>query len=182
MTPLKRVYSAFLSKILEDEWQQWTMEEIEADMAEILDAAIVRFKFPRVCLKHDEKKFFDDLDIIEIQIIATYMKCEWLNRNIMTWENVKPLYEERDFSQANLLDKLNATLEAERYNALQLESIYYRSVKGRPFRYRRLAGRPVPYLDPPPKPDYYPHHRPHPDSKPHPHPHHGKKEHERFDC
>jgi hypothetical protein len=30
--------------------------------------------------------------------LATYMKCEWLNRTILTWENVKPLYEERDFS------------------------------------------------------------------------------------
>ena len=34
----------------------------------------------------------------EVQILATYMKCEWLNRTILTWENVKPLYEERDFS------------------------------------------------------------------------------------
>jgi hypothetical protein len=41
------------------------------------------------------------------------MKVEWLNRCIMTWENVKPLYVERDFSQANLLDKLNAMLKSE---------------------------------------------------------------------
>ena len=46
------------------------------------------------------------------------MKCEWLNRSIMTWENVKPLYEERDFSQANLLDKLKNTLESERFKCL----------------------------------------------------------------
>ena len=51
------------------------------------------------------------------------MKCEWLNRTILTWENVKPLYEERDFSQANLLDKFNQMLEAEKYNALKLERI-----------------------------------------------------------
>ncbi len=140
MTPLKRVYAAFLSKILEDEWQQWTMEEIETDLIEILDAAIVRFKFPRSSLEHDEENFFDNLETIEIQIIASYMKCEWLNRNIMTWENVKPLYEERDFSQANLLDKLISALESERMNALQLESIYYRSVNGKPFKYRKLAG------------------------------------------
>lgn len=140
MTPLKRVYAAFLSKILEDEWQHWTMEEIEADLIEILDAAIVRFKFPRVSLEHDKESFFNELGTIEIQILASYMKCEWLNRNIMTWENVKPLYEERDFSQANLLDKLTSALESERSNALQLESIYYRSVKGKPFEYRKLAG------------------------------------------
>jgi len=41
------------------------------------------------------------------------MKCEWLNRTILTWENVKPLYVERDFSQANLIDKFNQMLAAE---------------------------------------------------------------------
>ena len=68
------------------------------------------------------------------------MKCEWLNRCIMTWENVKPLYEERDFSQANLLDKLESALEAERKRAEKRESIYYRSRNGKPFDFSRLAG------------------------------------------
>jgi hypothetical protein len=31
-------------------------------------------------------------------------------------------------------------LEAEKYNALKLERVYYRSRKGKSFRYRRLAG------------------------------------------
>jgi hypothetical protein len=68
------------------------------------------------------------------------MKCEWLNRCILTWENVKPLYVERDFSQANLLDKLSAMLKAERDNAEKMESIYYRSRKGKPFNFSKLAG------------------------------------------
>ena len=68
------------------------------------------------------------------------MKCEWLNRTIMTWENVKTLYEERDFSQANLIDKLNEKLTQEKTNGKNLESIYYRSIKGKPFGYSRLAG------------------------------------------
>ena len=67
------------------------------------------------------------------------MKCEWLNRCIMTWENVKPLYVERDFSQANLLDKLNNTLKYERENAEKMESIYYRSRSGKPFNFSKLA-------------------------------------------
>jgi hypothetical protein len=68
------------------------------------------------------------------------MKVEWLNRCIMTWENVKPLYEERDFSQANLLDKLKAALEFEEKKAKTRESTYYRSRNGKPFEYSRLAG------------------------------------------
>ena len=76
---------------------------------------------------------------MEVQIIANYMKCEWLNRCIMTWDNVKPLYDERDFSPANLLDKLRQQVDKERANARELESIYYRSIDGKPFDYTALG-------------------------------------------
>lgn len=140
MTPFSKVYAAFLSRILEDEWQQWMLEEAEQDWRQIMENAITWFKFPRVSLEHDDDGFVSDLGQAEIQIIADYMKCEWLNRCIMTWENVKPLYEERDFSQANLLDKLKSTLESERKNAQWRESIYYRSRDGKPFDFSKLAG------------------------------------------
>ena len=140
MTPFDKVYAAFLSRILEDEWAQWMMDEAEQDWRQIMENAITWFKFPRVSLEHDEDGFFDNLTSAEIQIIADFMKCEWLNRCIMTWENVKPLYEERDFSQANLLDKLGSALESEKKSARERESIYYRSRNGKPFDYSKLAG------------------------------------------
>lgn len=31
MTPYSAVYDAFLSRILEDEWDKWLIEEAEAD-------------------------------------------------------------------------------------------------------------------------------------------------------
>lgn len=141
MTELQVVYDAFLGKMLEDEWLNWDLEEIEQDWKTLLKAALPWFKFPRVSLDLDENEeyFEDDLNNEEVQIIATYMKCEWLNRTILTWENVKPLYEERDFSQANLLDKFNDTLAVEKKNAARLEAIYYRSIKRKPFGYRQMA-------------------------------------------
>ena len=141
MTPIQKVYDAFLSKMLEDEWLNWTEEEIQMDWRSLLDEAIPYFKFPRVDLTiNDEDQFEGDLTNVEVQIIATYMKCEWLNRTILTWENIKPLYVERDFSQANLIDKLKALLEREEYKALKLERVYYRSRDGQPFDYKKLAG------------------------------------------
>lgn len=140
MTDLQVVYDAFLARILEDEWSSWEVDVAKEDWRQILGAAITWFKFPRVSLEIVDEKFEGDLGNEEIQILADFMKCEWLNRCIMTWENVKPLYEERDFSQANLLDKLKTMLEEERMNALYRESIYYRSIKGRPFKYSKLAG------------------------------------------
>ena len=139
MTPYSRVYEAFLARILEDEWEHWLIEEAEADWRHILEMALPWFKFPRVDLSHNDEGFSGDLGHEEIQIIANFMKVEWLNRCIMTWENIKPLYVERDFSHANLLDKLQNTLNAEKAKAQELESIYYRSRKGRPFDFSKLA-------------------------------------------
>ena len=139
MTSFDAVYEAFLSKILDDEWETWDQEDMEQDLATLLKGAIVRFKFPRKSLEYEGESFKEDLSDEEIQILASYMKCEWLNRSILTWENVKPLYEERDFSQANLLDKFNAMLAAEQKNAAKLEAIYYRSINKKPFAYRNLA-------------------------------------------
>ena len=143
MTPYTKVYEAFLARILEDEWENWLIDEAMADWEQILHMAIPHFKFPRVSLEEVDGGFSGDLGIEEIQILANFMKVEWLNRCIMTWENVKPLYVERDFSQANLLDKLNAMLKNEQENAEKMESIYYRSRKGRPFDFSKLATKGV---------------------------------------
>ena len=140
MTPFSKVYDAFLSRILEDEWQNWLIEEAQQDWFQIMSNAITWFKFPRVSLEFNENGFVDDLSNEEIQIIADFMKCEWLNRCIMTWENVKPMYEERDFSQANLLDKLKSLQETQEEKAAKREANYYRSRKGKPFDFSKLAG------------------------------------------
>ena len=140
MTSLREVYDSFLSKILEDEYGYWTEEEVYADLYQILRAAIVRFKFPRTNLAIiDKEKFQSDLSDLEVEILSSYMVVEWLNRNIMSWEQIKPLYEERDFSQANLIDKLTNLLEVEKKKASELEGIYYRSVNRKPFNYNKLA-------------------------------------------
>ena len=145
MTPIKEVYDAFFVKMLEDDYSDWEENEISQDLFGLLKGALPRFKFPRPSLKiidneEEDKCFEGDLEIQEIEILATYMKCEWLNRSILTWENVKPEYIERDFSKANLIDKLNNTLAEERKEARRLEAIYYRSVNGKPFNFNKLAG------------------------------------------
>lgn len=140
MTSFVKVYDAFLSRILEDEWDHWQIEEAQQDWYQIMINALSWFKFPRTSLEYNEDGFINDLSNEEIQIIADFMKCEWLNRSIMTWENVKPLYEERDFSQANLLDKLKDILENQEEKARQREALYYRSRQGKPFDFSRLAG------------------------------------------
>ena len=140
-TPYQKIYEAFLVKLPSDndEWDGWLREETEEDMRHILESAIPYFKFPRISLERDENGFANELKSEEIEIIATYMKCEWLNRQILSLENIGPQYDERDYSPANQLAKLNELLKATQNRAAKLESFYYRSIQGKPFKYSQWA-------------------------------------------
>lgn len=134
------VYTAFLSRMTDDEWETWEEDALKQDLRELLKAAISWFKFPSSSMDGDEVGFFEELKPQEIQILASYMKVEWLNRTIHHYENVRPLYEERDFSQANLLSKFTVLLSVERKNARILESLFYRAEDHKPYDYSVLAG------------------------------------------
>jgi len=157
-TPLLKVYDAFLARITADEW---TLEEelaiVERDWQELLRMAIFRFKYPRVKLDIEEVEtdsssdnphelkvyqFTSDLTNDEIQLLALYMKHEWIKRCIASWENIRQLYADKDFSQANHLDKLNK-LEAAVANEIhQAVGIYDRSRGKRPANlFKKLAGK-----------------------------------------
>ena len=139
MTSFDDIYDAFLGKMTEDEWEAWTEEEMAVDFRNLLEAAIPWFKFPRVSLERTDEGFVEDLKNEEIQILASFMKCEWLNRTILSWENIKPLYDERDFSPAKLLNEFRELLVKEETKARKLESLYYRSIDGKPYRYDKWA-------------------------------------------
>lgn len=141
-TPYQTVYDAFLAKIQEDEWDDITqLASYQLDWYMLLESAIVYFKFPRISLERDTSGFINTLTTAEIQVIATYMKVEWLKRTILTWENVRAFYSEADFSQANLIDKLIKLQEVTQRKADELQHIYYRSINGRPFPFSNLAGK-----------------------------------------
>ena len=139
-TSFQAIYDSFLPKMLEDEWVYWNEVDVNKDLKDLLMGAIPHFKFPHADLTIEDEAFKGELSNSEIQILANYMKCEWLERTILTWENVKPLYDERDFSQANLLDKFKALLEKTEKKAEKLEATYYRSRAHTPFDFTQLAG------------------------------------------
>ena len=147
MTPYQVIYDAFLAKIREDEWcNEIDIEMILADWRAILESALPLFKFPRINLSNRDDCGFDaQLTNEEIQILANLMKEEWLSRTINTWENVRVMYDERDFSQANLLDKFIKLLEHTQDKNKRLQKQYSRAVVDKdgikkPFDYTKLAG------------------------------------------
>ena len=155
-----KVYDAFLARITADEW---TLEEelaiVERDWQELLQMAIFRFKYPRVSLDIEEVdqnneddsldspklkmyQFVNDLTNDEIQILALYMKHEWVKRCINSWENIRQLYADKDFSQANHLDKLIKLEAAVSLEIHKAEGIYDRSRSKRPADlFKKLAGK-----------------------------------------
>lgn len=62
MTPYSVIYSAFLAKQTDDEWENWTIHEINADFRQMLESAIPYFKFPRISLERDNRGFKEDLN------------------------------------------------------------------------------------------------------------------------
>ena len=140
MVSLMDVYDSFLSKVNEDDWAHCYSEDdlkwFTKDWRAFLNSAIPYFKFPRCSLKRhydedfpEDSYFEDDLNDQEIQIIATLMKKEWLDRTINTWENVKAMYDERDFSQANLLDKFIKLSDKTEKQCIKLQKLYSRSIQ-----------------------------------------------------
>ena len=155
-TPFLKVYDAFLARITADEW---TLEEelaiVERDWQELLRMSIFRFKYQRVSLEVEEVEledarpqqlklyqFVEDLTNDEIQLLALYMKHEWIKRCIASWENIRQLYADKDFSQANHLDKLNKLEAAVALEVHKAEGIYDRSRSKRPADlFKKLAGK-----------------------------------------
>lgn len=149
-TSFVQVYDAFLARITADEW---TLEEelaiVERDWRQLLKMAIFRFKYPRVSLEIEEStdensvyQFTEDLTNDQIQLLALYMKHEWVKRCIASWENIRQLYADKDFSQANHLDKLNKLEAAIALEVQHAEGIYDRSRFKRPANlFRKLAGK-----------------------------------------
>lgn len=153
-TPLQRVYDAFLARISSDEWT--LPEEIDTaqrDWRMLLDMAIFRFRFPRIVLDIIDategtgeeypvldEYFVNTITQKEIQVLATYMKHEWIRRCIASWEEVKMLYSNKDFSQANHLDKLIKASDQIDKECDKNAATYSRSVGNLPFDYTQFAG------------------------------------------
>lgn len=144
-TKLQKVYDTFLSKVEADEWMETEfLDIVKKDWKMLLDDAISRFRYPRVSLEYDEisEEFLEDLNNDEIQILASFMKLGWTERCIATWDNIRQLYSDKDFSQANFLDKINKTAIQVRDDCRYRLDRYDRAVNYKPNKiFSRLAGK-----------------------------------------
>lgn len=145
-TQFQTIYDAFLSKVEADEWMMDPCYQDEAvqDWKKLLEGAVFHFRYPRISLDYNEDGFVEDLTNDEIQILATYMKLEWVRRCIANWDNLRQLYSDKDFgySGANFLDKLDKTDELLTKEVRSMIDKYGRSAKYKPDAiFGKLAGK-----------------------------------------
>lgn len=147
-TPYRDIYDAFLAKVKEDEWTDLSeLEYYIEDWCALLHSALTFFKFPRFdTTLNDEAQCFENAVLTreEIEIIANLMKQEWLDRIINSWDQVKVMYDERDFSPANMIAQLIKLSEATMKKTRMLQKNYSRSINNqgikKPFDYTQFGG------------------------------------------
>lgn len=145
-TQFSEVYDFLLAKTDAKEWA-WTedLEALEEDWQMLLRIAIQNFLFPRISLDFivDEEthkvSFVEEITDAEKQVLATYMKHEWLKRCITNWKNIEMLYHDKDFKISGKAAHLNALINLEAVYDEECKKIankYSRKV----FDYTKLAG------------------------------------------
>lgn len=147
-TPYQEVYDAFLAKVKEDEWTD--LSEIDyylEDWKALLHSALPFFKFPRFDTTLDDtNNCFANANLTreEIEILANLMKQEWLDRIINSWDQVKVMYDERDFSPANMVAQLIKLSDATMKKVRSLQKNYSRAINNegikKPFDYTQFGG------------------------------------------
>ena len=137
-TPFKKIYEVFLSKIEQDVWDLTIeLNNLEEDWFMLLRSAVNRFMFPRVSLEFDkeEQAFIEELGEQEIQLLATFMKNEWLKRALYSWTLIRQEYSTKDFqltSQANHMEKLKELVELSDYECKHMINLYSRVIEHKP--------------------------------------------------
>lgn len=131
--PLSDLYKAFLRLADTDDWDDLSSEillqKAEADWFDLYQSAKLLFKFPNNSLESTDGENFDNnISDAEISVLAEYMKFEFLDRIVNSWENIKTQYHEKDFSSANLLKSLNETANRAEKKARSKEKAFYRTL------------------------------------------------------
>lgn len=140
ITPFKVIYDSFFTLVTDDMYLEWYEDETQADVRNILLAALPKFEYPRfkiydyTLVNDDEPEILEDqfnfvLDREEINILTTLMMIEWFTRQIATADITKQKYSSSDFkftSQANHLAKLLELRKTYRTDVTYLQRLYGR--------------------------------------------------------
>ena len=118
-TKFTEVYDRFFDKITDDMYLELTELDTKKDCQSLLINAIPKFEFPKKPLtyelmKNDEDDaslFKEDLSLEEINILASLMLEEWLQRQITSIDNTRQKYYGSSFKLTSQAAHLNALMK-----------------------------------------------------------------------
>jgi hypothetical protein len=102
----------FLNKITDPDLASLLPDTIDSILNEYLNSAIVRFQKCKKDINNFDdvlQQFTDDLNQVEIEILANWMVYEWASQQVYRVELLRQSLSSKDYamySQANHLDKM----------------------------------------------------------------------------
>ena len=145
-TPFFIIYNRFLSKITDDMFLEWTLDETYKNLESILLDVIPLFEWPKFPLYNYNTqaigmidqygsvvsygKYLTNLTLEEIDIFAGLMAVEWLNRQVLTVNLTRMKYSTQDFRLTSQANHLNALMKV-KDNFLQTNKRIQRLYKRR---------------------------------------------------
>ena len=131
------IFKNFLSRITDDMFVTWTVEETKAELEDILSNAIPKFRFPKVALIDATGELSAGIGIQEIEILSALMVREWIDRQIHTVELTEMQYTGSDAKAMNTggqMRSLEKVKEAYMKNFNKQLDYYHLSEVGTDFR------------------------------------------------
>jgi hypothetical protein len=112
MTSFETVFQRFLNKVTDSDLASLLPDTIDSIMISFLQSAIVRFRKCKQNLEDNDlvlMQFNVDLSLTEIEILANWMKLEWVDQQVNRIELLRPTLSSKDYamySQANHINSL----------------------------------------------------------------------------
>jgi hypothetical protein len=129
-TPFSTVFQRFLNKVTDSNLASLPTENLESIMTDYLQSAIVRFRKCKKDIKNIDltlQQFNVDLSLDEIEILANWMKFEWVDQQVNRIELLRQSLSSKDFamySQANHLQALLSLKDVTSRDVLRLMKYY----------------------------------------------------------
>jgi hypothetical protein len=112
-TPFSKVFQRFLNKITDSDLASLPTGNLESIMTDFLQSSIVRFRKCKQNIKDFDlvlQQFNIELSMEEIEILANWMKYEWLNQQVNRIELLKQSLSSKDYAMYSQANHLNALL------------------------------------------------------------------------
>ena len=126
-TSFDTIYSRFLSKVSDYEWNKYSEQEIRDELLDYVYAAMSDFKFCKKNLNDIDISLFQfnaDLTNDEIEILTHYMVIRWIDTKFIHRQTLlKQNLPSRDFNSYSPGNHLGKLLDARNSNYKRVEHL-----------------------------------------------------------